>query len=303
MTASSLPSQLPHDWPHRAFSRSVAVDAIRWHVQVAGSGPAILLLHGTGSSAHSWADLLPALSKVATVVAPDLPGHGFTTGAAFADLAMPQIARALDGLLGALEVPPVRLVVGHSTGAALALQWALQQPPGLLRAIIGLNPSLVPPPDLYTILMAPLVHPLATAPWFTAWLASLGRREGMVNSLLDSTRSKLPVAQRKCYARLFSDPRHVHGAMGFMAATDLNTLLRQAQGLTVPLTLVRGSHDHWVPERHLRRVIARHFPAARVLAWEGGHVLHEEQPDQAIRLVSEVWGQLLAEEPRESTTP
>ncbi len=285
MTASSLPAGLPQDWPHREFSRTVSTGPIRWHVQVAGSGPAILLLHGTGSSAHSWADLLSDLSKLATVVVPDLPGHGFTAGAEFADLALPQIAVRLDDLLAALELPPVALVVGHSTGAALALQWALRQREDPPRAIVGFNPSLVPPPDLYTMLMAPFVNPLATSPLFTSWLASLGTREGLVNSLLDSTRSKIPVLQRKRYARLFGDPLHVRGAMGFMAATNLTDLLTQARGITIPTTLVRGTRDHWVPERHLRRVITQHFPKASVVAWRGGHVLHEEQPERAARFI------------------
>ena len=66
------------DWPNRAFSRFVEAGGLRWHVQVMGQGPVALLLHGTGASTHSFRDLAPLLARQFTVVAPDLPGHGFT---------------------------------------------------------------------------------------------------------------------------------------------------------------------------------------------------------------------------------
>ena len=52
--------------------------AVREHVQRLGRGPSMLLLHGTGASTHSFRDLLPALAEHFDVLAPDLPGHGFT---------------------------------------------------------------------------------------------------------------------------------------------------------------------------------------------------------------------------------
>ena len=69
-------------WPNREFSRFVLADRVRFHVQVAGSGPVLLLLHGTGASTHSWRKLLPLLHEQFTVVVPDLPGHGFSSMAA-----------------------------------------------------------------------------------------------------------------------------------------------------------------------------------------------------------------------------
>jgi magnesium chelatase accessory protein len=66
------------DWPHRTASRFVSAGGIEWHVQVMGKGPCALLLHGTGASTHSFRDLAPALAPDFSVIAVDLPGHGFT---------------------------------------------------------------------------------------------------------------------------------------------------------------------------------------------------------------------------------
>ena len=66
------------DWPNRASSRFVDAGGLRWHVQVMGEGPVVLLIHGTGASTHSFRALAPLLAPHFTVVVPDLPGHGFT---------------------------------------------------------------------------------------------------------------------------------------------------------------------------------------------------------------------------------
>lgn len=286
-------ARVPADWPHRALSRSVRVGGLDWHVQQGGQGPLLVLLHGTGSSAHSWADVVPALWPLATVLAVDLPGHGFTAGASAAQLALPQMARELDALLDQLQLGAPALVVGHSAGVALALRWALNSPRPP-RAIVGFNPSLVPPPALYTRLLAPVVSPLATAPWMAAGLARLAARGHLVNSMLSSTGSPVPEAQRQRYARLFSQPAHVQGAMGFMAATDLPAINAAGPTLRRPLTLVLGAQDAWVPEHRLRPVLAASFPQAQVERWQGGHVLHEEQPGRAAALLARLWAEALA---------
>lgn len=82
------------DWPNRGSSRFVEAGGLRWHVQVMGEGPALLLLHGTGAATHSWRDIAPLLAKTHTVVAMDLPGHGFTAMPARpTDCSLPQVAR------------------------------------------------------------------------------------------------------------------------------------------------------------------------------------------------------------------
>ena len=70
-----------------------------------------------------------------------------------------------------------------------------------------------------------------------------------------------------------------------MAAADLPALLEAGPRLAAPATFVLGIADQWVPERALRTVIARAFPAAAVERWEGGHLLHEADPDRAAQLL------------------
>ena len=249
-------------------------------MQQAGRGPLLLLLHGTGGSAHSWSGLLPALAEHATVVVPDLPGHGFTRGAAVADLTLPRMAQALRDLLTALQLPAPAIVVGHSAGAALALRLALDEPANP-PAVLGFAPSLVAPPAAYTQWVAPLLNPLATSTPVALLMSRFAGPMGFIDSLLKSTGSPLTAEQRQPYKRLFAQAAHVRGAVGFMAAADLPRLCKDCMTWSGTAAFVLGAQDRWIPETALRPVLQRALPRADVQVWPGGHLVHEEQPAKA----------------------
>ena len=83
------------DWPNRRHSRFVDAAGLRWHVQCAGAGPSLLLLHGTGAATHSWRDVLPRLATRFRVVAPDLPGHGFSSAPEDRGFSLPGMAAGI----------------------------------------------------------------------------------------------------------------------------------------------------------------------------------------------------------------
>lgn len=287
---------LPTDWPWREASIFVRTGRLRWHLQFHPSArPAkgiLVLLHGTGSSTHSWADLVSGLTPHSCVLTIDLPGHGFTLGASHSELTIPGMAQALQELFVAVGARGDLTLVGHSAGAPLAIQWALDHAASkdgqlMLSRIIGLNPSLVPPPPLYTLMLGPVITPLATSTPVTGLLAFMAANTRMVDQLLDSTASRIPDAQRARYKALFTKSHHVQGSMGFMAAADLPSLLSKGQRVTVPVDFLLGAQDPWVREAPLREVIARHFPRARTQVWPGGHLLHEERPADVARMITE----------------
>lgn len=94
------------DWPNREASEFHRAAGLRWHLQRMGSGPVILLLHGTGASTHSWGALLPLLADDYTVVAPDLPGHAFTDTPSSRGLSLPGMATSVAALLTELGLEP-----------------------------------------------------------------------------------------------------------------------------------------------------------------------------------------------------
>lgn len=286
---------LPDAWPNKASSHFVSIGQINWHIQTHPSRKpshlTIVLLHGTGSSTHSWSDLIHALTEAACVVNVDLPGHGFTTGADQRLLTLPAMARELHRLLLAIDLQGDVALVGHSAGAPLAMEWALshandQTLPFRLRHIVGLNPSLVPPPSLYTILLGPIVAPIATSGPVTGLLAFIAANTSMVDQLLDSTASVIPEHHRRHYRYLFTRANHVQGAMGFMAGADLPSILSRGDQLRIPIHFLIGANDAWVKEAPLQKVIQESFPKAITTVWPGGHLLHEERPEAVARWIT-----------------
>jgi pimeloyl-ACP methyl ester carboxylesterase len=57
----------------------VEVDGLRVNIELSGTGPPLLLLHGWGGSSRSFAPILPALVPSFSVCVPDLPGFGFSS--------------------------------------------------------------------------------------------------------------------------------------------------------------------------------------------------------------------------------
>jgi magnesium chelatase accessory protein len=271
------------DWPNRAASRIVETPGIRWHVQIAGSGPPLLLLHGTGASTHSWAELIPHLSRQFTVVAPDLPGQGFTRITGRRDVSMTGMARALRELLNTLALDP-RHAVGHSAGAALLARMSLD---GQLdpHSIVAINGAFVPFGGVVTRLFAPLAKLLTLNPFVPQLFAWSASDRAAVERLLKNTGSVIPEQSLALYQRLFASPDHVAGTLAMMASWDLDALLRDLPNLKPPLVLVIGENDLTVPpgDAHL---ISRLVPSSRTIRLAGlGHLAHEENPVRIAELI------------------
>ncbi len=272
-------------WPNRDASRFVRAGGFRWPVQVAGSGPPLLLLHGTGAATHSWRDVLPLLAARHTVIAPDLPGHGFTDTPPAHALSLPGLARSVAALLAALGTPPVA-VAGHSAGAAVLALMALD---GLIapRALVSLNGALLPlrggPGDLFIFsALARMLVSLPLVPWM---ISRRAHDRAAVERLLRGTGSRLDARGVELYATVVRHPAHVAAALGMMAAWDLHPLARALPGRATPLTLVVGENDRTIPPGDAQRVRGI-VPAARLVMLAGlGHLAHEEEPETAARII------------------
>jgi magnesium chelatase accessory protein len=265
-------------WPHQDHSRHVAAGELLWHVQRMGpaGAPAVLLLHGTGASCHTWRGLLPLLARQFDTLAVDLPGHARTSTPRGRGLSLPGMARALAALMEQLPFSPA-LLVGHSAGAAIALRMVLS---GLAapRAVVSINGALLPLHGLAGQVFSPLAKLLALnplVPRLFSWRAADPR---VLRRLIAGTGSTLDTEGLELYRRLVSDPVHAAGALGMMAQWDLQPLAAELPRLSLPLELVVGSRDRTLPPGQAARVQTL-VPQARLTTLEGlGHLAHEEQP-------------------------
>ena len=284
-------------WPLRDWSRFVRAGGIDWHVQTNGDGPVCLLLHGTGAATHSWRGLAPLLAARFRVVAPDLPGHGFTGTPARTPLTLGRMADLLGALGEALDLQPA-LVVGHSAGAAIALRMVLDgrvTPAG----IVSLNGALRPFRGAAGPLFSAMAKTLFLNPLAPRVFALAARDRRRVARLLANTGSPLDAEGVALYQSLFRSPGHIAGTLGMMANWNLDSLARDLPHLAVPLLLVAASGDRAVPPADAAR-LARTVPGARLLTLPRlGHLAHEEDPQKVADIVAAFAGELglLAEMP------
>lgn len=94
--------------------------------RIAGSGPAILLIHGIGDNSTTWTGVHAKLAQRFTVIAPDLLGHG-KSDKPRADYSTAAYANGMRDLLSVLDIERVT-IVGHSLGGGVAMQFAYQFP-------------------------------------------------------------------------------------------------------------------------------------------------------------------------------
>ncbi|MFN5166647.1 MAG: alpha/beta fold hydrolase BchO [Pseudomonadota bacterium] len=278
---------LAHPFEHRERGGPVRWRWLEWPGPRADA-PLALLLHGTGASAESWSALGPRLARRWRVVAPDLPGHAQSAVEHGRELSLPFMARALAGLAADHGWRP-QWLVGHSAGAAIALQTVLDgafAPQG----VIALNGALLPLDGPVGRWFSPLARALALQPLVPHLFSWHAHVPGVVERLLYGTGSRLPPSAVQRYRRLVTDPGHAGGALRMMAAWDLGTLEAALPSLRVPLHLVVGEADRMLPPAHAERVRGA-LRSAQVHRLPGlGHLAHEEDAEAVAALIERLAG-------------
>ncbi len=276
-------SRLPPGWPHRDSIRRVASRPHDWCVIDTGpqDKPALLMLHGAGGSGHSFRALIPFVTAQYRVIAPDLPGQGFTRSGSRNRYGLDAMADDVTTLCATLGVRPFA-AIGHSAGAAIALRMAQSLP---LRAVIGINAALGSFEGAAGVMFPLMARALAAAPFVPQLVARLWGNPHSVARLLASTGSPLDATGQAQYLTLVRDAAHVDGTLGMMAQWRLDGLMASLPALQTPTLLIASSGDKAVPAR-VSAEAARHMPNARYAEIPAyGHLVHEEAAEAVANIL------------------
>lgn len=128
--------------PSIATTSYVAVDGANIFYRQSGpsdpAAPTILLLHGFPSSSHQFRNLIPLLAaRGYRVIAPDLPGFGFTTVPSTYTYSFASLASTIDGFVAALGLSRFAIYI-FDYGAPTGLRLALRHPEQVV-AIVSQN--------------------------------------------------------------------------------------------------------------------------------------------------------------------
>jgi pimeloyl-ACP methyl ester carboxylesterase len=251
----------------------------------AGSGPALLLLHGIGNNCQTWSGVIDRLAESHTVIAPDLLGHG-ASDKPRGDYSIAAYANGMRDLLSVLDIEQAT-VVGHSLGGGIALQFAYQFPERCERLALvgsgGLGPELsaglraatLPGAELVLTALTGVSGPLRLG---FQTLDRIGHVAGWkrVRDLAEAGDALLALKDVEARRAFLRTLRGVADARG-QAVTALDRLyLANA----VPMLVIWGSRDPIVPAMHAETVRTL-VPTARVEVFEGaGHWPHLDDPDR-----------------------
>jgi magnesium chelatase accessory protein len=272
------------DWPLREASRFVDAGGLRWHVQITGAGPPILLVHGTGASTHSWRDVTPILARRFTVVAMDLPGHGFTAMPdEDAGLSLGGMAGGVAALIEALDVRP-RIAVGHSAGAAILARMSLDRRVAL-DTLVSLNGAILPLGGIAGSIFAPIAKFLVSLDFVPHYAARRNADPQVLQGYLANTGSTLDARGLELYGRLARSPGHVAAALGMMANWNLQAMEADLARLTPRVVLVASGLDRMIKPDDSFRLRDRLRSAEVVYLRDLGHLAHEERPDEIAAIV------------------
>jgi 3-oxoadipate enol-lactonase len=255
---------------------SAALQEAPLHYTLRGrSAPAVVLLHGLGSSSSDWPEQHAALEARYRVVAVDLPGHGRSALPAGA-LTVESMARDVAGLLARLGEGPAH-VLGLSLGACVALRLALAAPERV-RSLTLVNPFArvqpAGPGDLARLALRMLL--LGTAP-MSAVAAHVARRLfpwPEQRALYDGAVTSLSATSRRAY----------FAAMHALAKFDARG---QVAAIRHPTLIVAGDRDTSVPLA-AKVALAAAIPRARLLVVPAsGHATPHDQPEAFNRALLE----------------
>lgn len=253
--------------------------------RIAGSGPALLLIHGIGDESESWLPVMDRLAAHYTVIAPDLLGHG-ASDKPRADYSVAAFSNGMRDLLDVLDIDRAT-VVGHSLGGGVAAQLSYQYPERVERLVLvsagGVGKEVSPilraaAAPLSEIGMVPLMIPGANEALGVVlgvlgrFGLDIGRDAGEVARVLKGMPDR---RQRAAFGRTL---RAVVDWRG-----QLVTMLDRAYlAQSMPVLLVWGGHDGMIPVDHAFRAHEA-LPGSLLSIYpEAGHFPHHADPDRFV---------------------
>lgn len=258
--------------------RSVA--GLRLHVRDTGlrDGPAVLLLHGFGSSLHTWDAWATTLEPTHRVVRLDLPGAGLTGEDPTDDYSDARSIRVLASLLDTLGIARAS-VVGNSLGGRIAWYFALRHPERVDRLVLvspdgfastgfeyGKAPEI---PGFVSLMRYVLPRPLVKASLAPAY----------------ADRTRLTDATVDRYEAMLLAPGVRTALLSRLRQSILQDPVPLLPQIAAPTLLVWGTQDSLIPFSNAAEYL-RLLPNARLDSLPGvGHLPQEEAPERGLQQV------------------
>ena len=250
----------------------------------------IVLLHGFGASTFSWGSVFSQFAQLGHVVAYDRPGFGFTplverVGKAPDPYSLRGQVELLDAVIAAEAKGRPVVLVGHSAGALIAAAYALDNPQAA-SALILESPAIWRRPPVPAAVARLLRNPRFERR--AERLLGSFEKAGMkilAKSYFDE--AKLSEATIDGYRSPMQKPDWKLSLWRFMTADQTNDVRSRLGEFQTRVFVVTGDHDKIVKVEDTFKVTER-IPGHKIyVVPEAGHLAHEEQPNDFMRVVAD----------------
>ena len=251
------------------------------HVEQAGSGEPLVLLHGFGGSTYSWRKVMPALAQAHRVVAIDLNGFGYTQRprSAAAYTREGQVDLVL-GVMDTLGIDRAHLF-GHSYGGGLSLFLASRHPERLRTLVLVDSSAPTYPEDRRSRVAS--FRPLANLFVHAVALQPSMIRRALRHSFYDDSQITPELVEA------YLDRLLVQGADdAFYGLTKPRAAPGppvELEAIRVPTLAVWGAEDELVSRASGQRATARIPGSEFVVIEQCGHIPMEEKPEEFLQAV------------------
>lgn len=246
------------------------------HYRDEGSGPALLLLHGTAASLHTWDGWVETLSRDFRIIRVDLPGFGLTGPSPARDYTIGAYVEFVEAFVSRLGLDSFH-IAGNSLGGHIAWRYAVARPDRVRRLILvdAAGYPRDPPAE------PPLVIRLARLPIIGGVLGFAVPesiyRQSVLDVYGDPGKVTAPLVQR--YFELSLRPGN-RQAFVDRVRTEPEADGAEPRQVSQPTLVIWGAQDRWIDIAD-GEAFARDIPGARLVVLEGaGHVPMEEIPRQ-----------------------
>lgn len=261
-------------YPSSSF---ISIDGINVHYRDVGKGEAILLIHGTGASLHTWEKWIDILSPSYRVISFDLPGFGLTGPDPNHNYQISRYSAILDSLMVKLKVDSFH-IAGNSLGGLVAWRYTTQFPQKILTLNL-IDAAGLPQPGK----KPPFVFQLAKLPVLSTLLQKVTPKSIIENSMLDVYKND-QLVNEKLIDRYFELSLREGNRTAFVKRmSQLNEKLdiSDLKKITAPVLIQWGKDDRWIPLAkgyEFKKLI----PQAKLKIYNSGHVPMEENPMETV---------------------
>ena len=254
----------------------------RLHVRVDGpeDGPAVFMIHGFGSSLHTWEDWARGLQDDFRVVRFDLPGGGLSPPDPTGRYDDARAIELLEALMARYGVDEAALI-GNSVGGRIAWRFAAARPEQVTRLVLVAPDGFASEGFEYG--QAPDVGLVTHAMRFA--LPRFLVRQNLVQSYADPGRLQPETVQR--YHDLLRAPGARLALIHRMEQTILTDPRPLLEAIAQPVLLLWGEQDRLIPASNAQDYLD-HLPNAERRVLDGvGHLPQEEAPEASLEPVVE----------------